>query len=190
LKKILKKILLSIDQGFTKSLVCWLWPQYRKINVGYMPYYQVLQFYFISQKVLRINGKVPWPVHYTSRVIDWQKISKGTFTEPGDNLGQYINASGGLIMGDNVLLGPNVVIASTNHYRFDFLKKSSKQGIEIGDNVWIGANATILAGSIIGSNVVIGAGCVISGEIPDNCTVKMRSNNYEIIIVDKPYGAE
>jgi acetyltransferase-like isoleucine patch superfamily enzyme len=146
-----------------------------------MYYYQVFFQYFVTQKILRINGKVPWPVHYTSKVIDAHKITKGDCTEPGDNLGQYINAAGGLILGNNVLIGPNVIIATTNHKSDNFLEHSAKKGITIGDNVWIGGNATILAGAKIGSNVIIGAGCVISEEIPHNSIVKLKANHYEII---------
>ena len=43
--------------------------------------------------------------------------------------------------------------------------------IEIGDNVFIGMNSIILMGSHIGNNVIIGAGSVVSGNIPDNSVV-------------------
>lgn len=41
----------------------------------------------------------------------------------------------------------------------------------IGDNVFIGMNSTILMGTHIGNNVIVGAGSVVSGNIPDNCVV-------------------
>lgn len=187
--RFIKKVFIFLDPNVFRPLVLWLWPKYRKDSAYYMFYFQVLFTYFFSQKILRINGKTPWPVHYTSRVIDAHFIQKGEKSEPGDNLGQYINASGGLKMGNNVLLGPNVVIATTNHKSDNFLEQSEKKGIEIGDNVWIGANASILAGSMIGSNVIIGAGCVISGKIPDNSIVKLNSNHLEIIPNKKPYNS-
>ena len=41
----------------------------------------------------------------------------------------------------------------------------------IGDNVFIGVNSTILMGTHIGSNVIVGAGSVVSGTFPDNCVI-------------------
>ena len=41
--------------------------------------------------------------------------------------------------------------------------------VAIGNDVWIGGNATILPGVRIGSNVVIAAGAVVDKDIPDNC---------------------
>lgn len=45
----------------------------------------------------------------------------------------------------------------------------SVRSTEIGDNVYIGRNAMILAGAKIGSNVIIGANSVVTKEVPDNC---------------------
>lgn len=177
MKKLIKSFLELIDEPLIKGYVLWLWPGYRKTKEGYMPYYQVLAMYFVSQKILRINGKVPWPVDFRSKVIDWQKIEKGECSEPGDNQGTYINASGGLKIGNNVLMGPNVIIATTNHYKYDHRKTSITKGVEIGDNVWIGGNSSIVAGTKIGNNVTIGAGCYIKGIIPDNCTVMQDSKS-------------
>ena len=50
-------------------------------------------------------------------------------------------------------------------------KIGSKTGIEIGDNVWIGANCSIVAGVRIGDNVTIGAGCTVRKDIPSNSFV-------------------
>ena len=44
-----------------------------------------LAYVFIPQKILRINGRVPWPVHFTSRVLYQKKISVGNRTAPGLN---------------------------------------------------------------------------------------------------------
>jgi acetyltransferase-like isoleucine patch superfamily enzyme len=49
-------------------------------------------------------------------------------------------------------------------------------GIVIGNNVWIGANCSILAGVTIGDNVTIGAGCVIREDIPSNTVVMTKSD--------------
>ena len=92
--------------------------------------------------------------------------------DPGDNIGIYINAYGGLKLGNNVNIGQNTVITTTNHDIYDHRKVSNKKmGIIIGNNVWIGANCSIVAGVKIGNNVTIGAGCVIRQNIPSNTIV-------------------
>ena len=52
--------------------------------------------------------------------------------------------------------------------------------IIIGNNCWIASNVVILKGTKIGNNCVIGAGCIVSGIIPDNSIVRLSNNNYII----------
>jgi acetyltransferase-like isoleucine patch superfamily enzyme len=183
----LKNIVLRIDDNVLRIIVKWLWPQYKRPRQGYMKNYQVLRQYFFFQKIVRINGKVPWPVDFRSKVEGWPSITKGICCDPGDNPGIYINAGGGLTLGNNVNIGQNSILTTTNHYKYDHRKKSHTKGITIGDNVWIGANVSIVAGTVIGDNVTIGAGCFIKGEIPSNCTVVQKTENLEIIPKTKPY---
>jgi len=89
------------------------------------------------------------------------------------NMNAHINAScGGLIsIGDNCLIGPGVLMRTANH-NFSILNKPIRnQGhnfsdIIIEDDCWIGANAIILKGVRIGSGAVIGAGSVVTKNIP------------------------
>ena len=72
-------------------------------------------------------------------------------------------------IGNNVWIGPNVGIYTPNHAfdskeRTDGYEKSLP--IEIGDNVWIGGGVTIIGGVKIGSNSIIGAGSVVTKNIP------------------------
>ena len=102
--------------------------------------------------------------------------------DPGDNIGIYINAYGGLILGNNVNIGQNTVITTTNHDIYDHRKVSiKKMGIVIGNNVWIGANCSIVAGVKIGNNVTIGAGCVIRKNIPSNTIVIHKEKQLKLI---------
>lgn len=73
-------------------------------------------------------------------------------------------------IGDDVIIGPNVVIFDHDHDYKSINRKSDfiYGEIYIGKNVWIGANACILKGSKIGDNAVIAAGAVVSGEVPEN----------------------
>ena len=184
---IIKNIAQVLDDNILRKYVKWLWPQYIRPRKGYMKNYQVLRQYFFWQKIMRINGQVPWPVDFRSKIVDWPNVEKGICCDPGDNPGIYINASGGLKLGNNVNIGQNTILTTTNHYKYDHRKKSHTQGVSIGDNVWIGANVSIVAGTQIGSNVTIGAGCFIKGKIPSNTTVIQDSSTLQIIPKTKPY---
>lgn len=74
-------------------------------------------------------------------------------------------------IGDNVLLAPNVGIYTATHPLDDEVRASGLEmayPITIGNRVWIGANAIILPGVTIGDNAVIGAGSVVTKDIPAN----------------------
>jgi len=138
------------------------------------------------QKILGFNRSAPWPVDFRSKILGAEHIKKGIMCDPGDNIGVYINAYGGLILGNNVNIGQNTIITTTNHSIYDHRKTSNKQGVVIGDNVWIGANCSILAGVTIGSNVTIGAGCAIRQDIPSNRLV-IQDINTIMLKEKKPY---
>lgn len=76
-----------------------------------------------------------------------------------------------ITIGDNVMLGPKVTIASAGHPLNAELRAQGFENaaaIDIKDNVWIGANCCILGGVTIGKNAVIAAGAVVTKSIPDN----------------------
>ena len=104
------------------------------------------------------------------------------------NNGCVVSAMKSVTIGNNCLFGPNVMVFDNNH------TFSSKDGvsynhktdnIEIGDNCWIAAGAIILKGTHIGSNCVIGAGCKVSGNIPDGSIVTCSTNNHINAIEDR-----
>ncbi len=75
-----------------------------------------------------------------------------------------------VIIGDNCQMAPNVAIYTAGHpVHPDTRTTAYEYGIEvtIGDNVWIGGNTVICPGVHIGSNTVIGAGSVVTKDIPD-----------------------
>ena len=78
---------------------------------------------------------------------------------------------GDIFIGDNVMLAPNVVIATAGHPIEPNLRKKAAQfnmPVRIERNVWVGAGAVILPGVTIGENSVIGAGSVVTKDIPKN----------------------
>ncbi len=87
------------------------------------------------------------------------------------NFGCVILDAGKVKFGDNVFLAPNVNIYTVEHPidpQERALYKEFAKPITIGNNVWIGGNTTILPGVNIGDNTVIGAGSVVTKNIPQN----------------------
>lgn len=87
--------------------------------------------------------------------------------------GVNIRAAGGVIrVGDRTGIGQHCVLVGANHRiepgvpRFHTPWDDVKCGVEIGSNVWVGANCVILPGARIGDNAVIAAGSVVLGEVP------------------------
>lgn len=93
----------------------------------------------------------------------------------GDYSGIGINASigGTVYIGNNVMMGPWCTIYTKNHKTDDLNTTMRGQGFEverpvhIGDDVWIGGNVTILPGVKIGSHSIIGAGSVVTKNVPE-----------------------
>ena len=78
---------------------------------------------------------------------------------------------GHIYVGDRVMFGPNVTIATANHPINAELRGRGLQynrDVHIGENAWIGAGVIIVPGVRIGKNTVIGAGSIVTKDIPDN----------------------
>lgn len=93
-------------------------------------------------------------------------------------LGDYahVGCSGGVSIGNNVIGGPYVSFHSQNHVFSATDVPIRDQGtvedpISIGDDCWIGAKATFLAGAVVGSGCVVAAGAVVRGSFPDNSVI-------------------
>lgn len=92
----------------------------------------------------------------------------------GDNSGIGANAvvSAGTIIGDNVMMGPDCIIYNQMH-RFDRTDiPMNQQGygpvepVVIGNDVWIGSRVTIMPGVKVGDGSIIGAGAVVTHDVP------------------------
>lgn len=99
--------------------------------------------------------------------------------ELGDNSGIGIRAqiNGKVTIGKNVMMGPDVCIYAINHAfnRVDIPMNiqgfAPEMPVVIGDDVWIGARVIILPGIRIGTGAVIGAGAVVTKDVPDYAVV-------------------
>ena len=95
------------------------------------------------------------------------------------HLGSNVYANAGLklvddthiYIGDCTMLGPNVVLATAGHPINPELRAQGYQynmPVRIGKNCWLGAGVIVMPGVTIGDNVVIGAGSIVTKDIPDN----------------------
>ena len=80
---------------------------------------------------------------------------------------------GGVDIADLVMIGPNVNIITANHPVEPFKRRAyiEAKPIMIQQNVWIATGVTILGGVTIGENSVVGAGAVVTKDVPPNCFV-------------------
>lgn len=127
----------------------------------------------VRQMLSRLFGK---QVDETLRVFPPFYTDFGKNTTIGKNV--FINAcchfqdQGGITLGDGCLIGHNVVFATLNH-GFAPADRTSlyPAPIVLGKNVWVGSNSTLLQGIRIGDNAVIGAGSVVTKDVPANTIV-------------------
>ena len=148
-------------------------------------------FHKLAQEALKItvelNNKYHTPeeiveifTKLTQREVDKSfRVFPPFYTECGVNikLGKnvFINAccrfqdQGGITIGDGTLVGHNVTIATLNHdYNPNNRASITPKPVKIGKNVWIGSDSTILPGVEIGDGAIIGAGSVVTKNVPAN----------------------
>ena len=88
------------------------------------------------------------------------------------NAGCQFQDQGGIEIGDDVLIGPQTIIATLNHdpvpeKRGGMIPKP----VKIGDKVWLGARVTICPGVTIGEGAIVGAGAVVTKDVPPRTVV-------------------
>lgn len=94
-----------------------------------------------------------------------------------------------IYVGDYTMIGPNVIIASAGHPILPELRQKGYQfnaSVHIGKNCWIGGGVIIVPGVTIGDNTVVGAGSVVTKDLPDNvvavgnpCRVLRQINEHD-----------
>jgi carbonic anhydrase/acetyltransferase-like protein (isoleucine patch superfamily) len=119
-------------------------------------------------------------VTMTAGTLPGQDLCQLTLLKIGDRCvigrGSHIVAHQSVTIGDDVWTGPYVYITDQNHGYADPDTPIGSQfpvnrPVSIGAGSWLGAGAIILPGAAIGRNVVVAAGAVVRGDVPDRCVV-------------------
>ena len=140
-----------------------------------------------AQDVFKFNNTMPFTPEYEERMRKiFPEMGEGSsvlapvtgvrFHEVkiGKNVivmnGCLMMAAGGITIGDETQIAANVQLISNNHDLEDRNVITCKP-INIGKRVWVGAGATILPGVTIGDNSVVGAGSVVTKDVPADTIV-------------------
>lgn len=142
------------------------------------------------QITFRLNAAYHTPVEvrvmlselFGYRVPESLRVFPPFYTDFGKNItvgeNVFINACchfqdhGGVTLGDGCQIGHNVVFATLNHCLApDERQNTYPAPIVLGKNVWVGSNSTIVQGVTIGDNAVVGAGAVVTKDVPPNTIV-------------------
>jgi len=123
---------------------------------------------FLARKMLKHAGG-------GLRVARKADIASGARISLGDNCGlsEGLKVIGDVHVGNDLMLGPGVVMISYNHEYSDTTKPMRVQGVSmsrpitIGDDVWIGMRAMIMPGVAIGSHSIVAAGSVVTRDVPE-----------------------
>lgn len=167
---------------------------YNKMHEGdlYLPLDEEL----VNDQATHINRLFDFNMTRPSEKEERQKMLKEMFAEIGENcyiespmyanwggkhvhFGNFIYANFNLTLvddthiyiGDYTMIGPNVTIATAGHPILPDLRKEGYQynaPVHIGCNCWIGAGAVIVPGITVGDHSVIGAGSIVTKDIPPN----------------------
>ncbi len=151
-------------------------------------------FHALSQEALKITAELNGSYHtpeeirklfskLTGREVDETfGMFPPFYTDCGKNIkigkNVFINAccrfqdQGGIEIGKGVLIGHNTTIATLNHdFNPNLRQNITPASVKIGNNVWIGSDSTILPNVTIGDGAIVGAGSVVTKDVPPNTIV-------------------
>lgn len=166
MKKFIKKMITKYSSVPLINLI-FFQRKYHTLGLG------LVVINIIFQRVFRINSGLKWQIHFTSRVSHPAKIkiydyknNASVFLSFSSSGGCYIQANNGIEIHKNVIWAYGVHIISANHSFKDYSIHEKSKPIIIENDVWIGANSVILPKVKIGKFSIIGAGSIVTKDIP------------------------
>lgn len=121
-------------------------------------FFQYIKFHLFGDR------RFYWPIHKNSVVTG--NVYVGMNSSVGATPGCYIQGIGEIYIGNYCMIAPNVGIISANHDVIDY-RRHIKKSVIIKDYCWIGMNAVILPGVVLGKHTVVAAGSVVKDSFPD-----------------------
>lgn len=152
--------------GYAGLMICRILPSnHSVINLGQMKLREMFGRMFLTQCGRNVD------IEKNARFS--HRIKLGTHS----GIGMGARLYGPITIGDYVMMGPECWIYTQNHETGDVSVPMREQGpqperpVTIGNDVWIGGRVTILPGVKIGNGVIIGAGAVVTKDVPDYAVV-------------------
>lgn len=163
----MNKILIFILKSFFSLFYSKKYLKGRYFEIKRMGWYWC--FIGLPSRLWGSNRSIPWPVNPRTLVSNANNIEFSVddihiFQTPGC---YWQNHGGKIIVGRNCYIAPNVGLITTNHDVNDVTKHVAGKDIVLGEKCWIGMNAVILPGVILGPNTVVGAGSVVTHSFPE-----------------------
>ncbi len=127
----------------------------------------------LSNFLLGRNKGVMFPVSSACTVINYENIE----FHPDDlnnfqSYGIYFQAFGRIKIGRGSYIGPNVGLITANHDPANLSQHLPAKDIVLGSNCWIGMNAVVMGGVVLGDNTTVGAGSIVTKSFPEgNCII-------------------
>jgi hypothetical protein len=144
---------------------------------------------FWTQCLLGVNRHVPWPVNPLITITDPDRIEfdpddMNNFQMPGTYF-QTIDAD--IRIGKGTYIAQNVGLITSNHDPADPSHRVPGEPIVLGRCCWIGMNAVLLPGVVLGDHTVVGAGAVVTKSFPEgHCTI---AGNPAVVVRRRPQVA-
>ena len=155
---------------------------YEKVNMDEQTEEDLIYYAHETELIFKLNHTLPRSDEYIEIMNELLDLDENSFVmapiagaalnkvKIGKNV--YINsnsllmARGGITIEDNAMIAANVQLISNNHDPYDLCTLTCKP-VLIREYAWVGAGATILPGVCIGRHAIVGAGSVVTKDVPD-----------------------
>jgi hypothetical protein len=175
LKRIIRRLLITV-LPVTRPLLCLFFQSKyltgRHFDGHYIGYLWAFKSIWINS-ILRLGKPMPWPtglgcVISNAQNIEFHPDNMDNFQSQGT---YFQNFSARIQIGRGCYIAQNVGIITANHIKHDLDKHEPGKDVVLGADCWIGVNAVILPGVILGDRCIVGAGAIVTKSHRDGYVV-------------------